>query len=391
MKRSTSHFALPPSPFKKEFPLQPGLVYMNHAGVAPIPKRAADKGFEVLTALAKNGAFRYFELNEQFEQVRERFAALLQAPKEKLAFVPNTSEGLSLIALGVAWKPGDEIVTSDQEFPSNAIVWLKEAERHNLKVIKAPSFSNGYVCADRLLDAVTPRTRVVTVSSVQFGSGAKVDLEMLGRELRHKEILLVVDAIQSLGTEPLYPEALGIDALTADGHKWLLAPEGCGILYLSEKALDQVQPRMLGWHSVVNAGDYNQITTELRSGAKRFEAGSPNLVGAITLGESVALLQKAGLKNIQERIHHLVNQLLIGCQSLGCAIHTPLSPKGEINSGILIISHSHCPANHLQKKLLQQGIFQAARGAGIRLAPHFYQDQQDVEITLAALKKALTT
>ncbi|MBF0322154.1 MAG: aminotransferase class V-fold PLP-dependent enzyme, partial [Magnetococcales bacterium] len=229
-----------PTPLREEFEQRAGLVYFNHAGVAPLPRRSVRIIAKLAEHMAQHGASRYHELNAVHEGARQRCARLLDVPARHIAFVPNTSEGLSFVGLGVDWHAGDEIVTTDQEFPSNIVIWLDLARRHGLKVHQVPSGSNGRVDALALLERVNARTRVVTVSSVQFGTGAVVDLQRIGAALRATSTLFVVDGIQSLGILPTYSATLGIDALCADGHKWLLGPEGCGLLYLSEKGLEQI-------------------------------------------------------------------------------------------------------------------------------------------------------
>ncbi|MEO5370987.1 MAG: aminotransferase class V-fold PLP-dependent enzyme [Magnetococcus sp. DMHC-1] len=376
--------------YRQEFSLREGLIYFNHAGVAPLPVRSVRIMAELADHMARYGAFRYRELDEVYTKARQRCAQLLDVSARDVAFVPNTSEGLSYVGLGLDWQAGDEIVTTDQEFPSNIVIWLDLARRHGLKVHQVPSGNDGRVDASALLERVNARTRVVAVSSVQFGTGAVVNLEPIGAALRSTTTLFVVDGIQSLGIIPLQPAVTGIDALCADGHKWLLGPEGCGFLYLSEKGQAQIQPRVLGWHSVANAGDYQRICIEPREDCRRFEAGSPNLLGAAALGESIGLLLEVGVANVQNRIHGLVQSLTTGLRNLGCIIHTPLAPDGFPGAGILIFSHPQVATSTLHRELMARNVYQAHRGAGIRFSPHFYQDETDVARALASVAEVLS-
>ncbi|MBF0426549.1 MAG: aminotransferase class V-fold PLP-dependent enzyme, partial [Magnetococcales bacterium] len=371
-----------PTPLRVEFPLQPGLIYLNHAGVAPLPRRSARIMTELATHMTQHGAARYRELDAACEKARQSCARLLGVATGQVAFVPNTSEGLSFVGLGIDWHSGDEIVTTDQEFPSNIVIWLDLARRHGLRVHRVPSGTDGRVDASALLERVTARTRVLAVSSVQFGTGAVVDLARIGAELRSTSTLFVVDGIQSLGLLPLYPAEVGIDALCADGHKWLLGPEGCGLLYLSAKGLEQIQPRVLGWHSVANAGDYQNIIIEPRADCRRFEAGSPNILGAAALGESIDLLLEVGIDVVRARVHGLVVALVRGLRDLGCVIHTPLAADGFPDAGILVFSHPALPTATLHRELLARNIYHAQRGVGVRFSPHFYQDATDVALAL---------
>ena len=383
------------SPHRAEFLRHPHetsgqeLICLNHAGVSPIPKHTAQKISQLAEYMTRHSFFQYKLLEKTLEEARERCARLLSVPTEQVAFVRNTSEGLSLVALGLDWQAGDEIVTTDQEFPANSVVWLDIARRFGVTVHCVPSLENGAVSVEALLAQVNARTRVLTVSSVQFGTGAVVDLHRLGRALHETKTLLVVDAVQSLGVVPMEAEVLGLDAVAAGGHKWLLSPEGCGLLYLSEKAMEQVAPRVLGWHSVANAGDYHTICIQPRVGARRFEAGSPNILGAAALGESVNLLLNVGLHAVQDRVHALIESLAENLKKRGCLLHTPLEADGLPGAGILCFTHPRLATHVLHRALNRAGIDHALRQRGIRFSPHFYQDHTHINRTMAVLDQAL--
>ena len=362
---------------------------LNHAGVSPIPKRTAQKLSQLAEEMTQPPFFHHKRLDHIQEETREKCARLLSAHTEQMAFVRNTSEGLSFVALGLEWQRGDEIITTDQEFPSNSVVWRDVARRFGVTVHCVPSLENGAVSVEALLTHVNARTRVVTVSSVQFGTGAVVDLHRLGQALRDSKTLLVVDAVQSLGILPMEAEAWHLDAVVAGGHKWLLAPQGCGFLYVSQKAMEQVAPRVLGWHSVANAGAYHHPCIEPRPGARRFEAGTPNILGVAALGESVGLLLEVGIQTVHDRVHALMGILVEQLKKRGCLIHTPLEADGVPGAGIVCFTHPHTTNTHLHRALKQAGIEHALRQKGIRFAPHFYQDQTDMDHALAILDQIL--
>lgn len=364
-------------------------ICLNHAGISPIPERTSQKISHLAKYMTRRGSFQYKNLEIAQEEARGRCACLLGVTTEQVAFVRNTSEGLSYVALGLDWQAGDEIVMTDQEFPSNAVVWLDIARRFGVTVHRVPSLADGSVSAAALLARVNARTRVLAVSSVQFGTGAVVDLGQLGRVLRDSKTLLVVDAVQSLGVLPMDVETLHLDAVVAGGHKWLLAPEGCGLFYLSEKAMAQVAPRVLGWHSVANAGDYHRLCIEPRLGMRRFEAGTPNVLGAVALGESVNLLLEVGLETVQHRVQGLVGALAENLRERGYLLHTPLEANGLPGAGILCFTHPRIENARLQKALGRAGIEHAVRQRGVRFSPHFYQDQADVDRTMAVLDQAV--
>ncbi|HIJ84166.1 MAG: putative cysteine desulfurase [Magnetococcales bacterium] len=369
---------LQPSPFRKEFTRNDAAICLNHAGISPIPQRTARVITHLADLMTRQQLFRYSQLENTLEQARIPCSRLLGCHPHEVAFTRNTSEALSMVALGLDWQAGDEIVTTDQEFPSNLVVWLDLARRKGIKVHQVASQPDHRVAEDALLAHCNQRTRILTVSSVQFGTGATVDLEKIGSALKNTRTLFVVDAVQSLGARPLDVHAMGIDALAAGGHKWMLAPEGCGLFYLSEKGLASVEPRIMGWHSVSNAGDYANPCITPRSGIRRFEAGTHNVIGAAALAESITMLLEAGLPEVWNRIRHLTGMLIHNLQKRGCQILSPLDSDQGCPSGILVFSHPQIDPTTLHRHLLSHRIEQVPRAGGLRFAPHFYQDETDV-------------
>ncbi len=382
---------LKPTPFRDEFLRADGAVCLNHAGISPIPQRTARTITQLATFMTRQQSFRYAELEETLQKARMTIASLIGCHYAEVAFTRNTSEALSHVALGLDWRAGDEIVTTDQEFPSNLVVWLDIARRKGVTVHQVPSLPNRGVSTAALLERVNHRTRVLTVSSVQYATGAGVDLEAIGAALKNTPTLFVVDAVQSLGALPLDVKRMGIDALAAGGHKWLLAPEGCGLFHLSPKALSQVQPRILGWHSVRNVGDYTNITIEPREGVLRFEAGTHNVIGAAALAESIALLLEAGMETVAQRIRLLTRSFIQELTRRGCVVITPLDQDHQCVAGILVFKHPTVDATTLHRHFLANNMEQVSRSGGIRFAPHFYQDQGDVLKVMEVMDRAATT
>ncbi|OSM04054.1 putative selenocysteine lyase [Magnetofaba australis IT-1] len=357
--------------------------------MAPIPQRTARVIMELADHANRYGASRYDELARRHEQARAVCAQLLHTEPGRVAFAPNTSEALCWVALGMAWKPGDEIVTTAAEFPSNAIIWLDIAQRHGVTVHRVPLERDGRVSTVRLLEHVNKRTRLLSVSSAQFSNGALADLKALGAALKDSDALFVVDAIQTLGALDLDPHALHIDALAADGHKWMLGPEGQGLFWLSDKGMAQITPRILGWHSVATAGNHDIITTELRGDMRRFESGTPNLMGVLALAESVSMILEAGMQTVQGRVTALATEFVWRLRQLECKVHTPVDADGVPGAGIVVFSHPRHQPEALSRKLAAQGVYHAPRGAGLRFAAHFYQDEDDVDAAMDALARCL--
>ena len=242
-----------------EFPLRPDLIYLNHAAVGPWPKRCADavQGFAEENVMT--GALHYPRWNATEKQLKSRLATLLNAPAvDDIALLKNTSEALSVVAYGLDWQPGDNVVISDQEFPSNRIVWESLAARSvqtrrvDLRSARTPE--------DALIQNMDARTRVLTISSVQYASGLRMDLARLGRHCRAHGALFCIDAIQSLGALRFDVQDIQADFVAADAHKWLLAPEGIAVFYCRAELRERIRLHQYGWHMVEDSGNYSADT-----------------------------------------------------------------------------------------------------------------------------------
>ncbi|MEO5329090.1 MAG: aminotransferase class V-fold PLP-dependent enzyme [Magnetococcus sp. THC-1_WYH] len=381
---------LQPSPFKKEFERDDAAICLNHAGVSPIPQRTARVITHLASTMTRQRPFHYSHLEETLHHARTPCANLLGCRPDEVAFTRNTSEALSHVALGLDFHPGDEIVTTDQEYPSNRIIWLDIARRKGVKIHCVPSLPDGRISANALLAHCNHRTRILTVSSVQFATGATVDLHTIGTALKKTDTLFVVDAVQSLGAIPMNVNTMGIDAVAAGGHKWMLAPEGCGLFYLSAKGLATIEPRILGWHSVQNAGDTSSLSIEPRDGIKRFEAGTHNILGAAALAESVSMILEAGIDDVFHRIRQLTALFIHNLQARGCRILSPLDATHNAPSGILVFSHPTVDTLTLHRHLKSHNIEQIPRAGGLRFAPHFYQDRADILQVMNVMDQLVT-
>ncbi len=365
------------------FPVSDEVVYLNHAGVAPISSRAADALHRYSAEATRWGAVHYDAFyDREIERVRGRAAALIGATSDEIAFVKNTTEGLGIVANGIDWKRGDEILTCDLEYPSNVYPWWELRDRGVETVMLAGR--DGRLPIEMVETALrSPRARMLAISSVEFGSGAHNDLRTLGEMCRERGVLFCVDAIQSLGCLPIDVESMAIDFLSADGHKWLLSVEGCGIFYCRSSALEMVRPRIVGWRSVTNNEDFDTYHTELQPSAGRFEEGTPNTPGIFALGAAIDLLLELGIPAISKRVLALTDHLVDGLQASGADLR---SPRGPIeSSGIVSFTMPGCdPADTLQR-LEVAGISAAVRRGGVRVSPHFYNTEAEIDRLLRAL------
>ncbi|MGC1951306.1 MAG: aminotransferase class V-fold PLP-dependent enzyme [Gammaproteobacteria bacterium] len=371
---------MPNPQYSDEFPQREDIIYLNHAAVAPWPRRTALAVRRFAEENASQGALDYSRWLQVEASLRSQCQALLNAPSvTDIALLKNTSEALSTVAYGLRWKVGDNVVLPDQEFPSNRIVW-ESLRRFGVGVRKI-ALERGPSPEDALIGACDRSTRLLAVSSAQYATGLRLDLERLGQYCRRQDILLCVDAIQSLGALRMDVQAIGADFVAADGHKWMLGPEGVALFYCRperREALDIVQ---YGWHMVANAGDFERVDWQLAHSAQRFECGSLNMLGIHALHASLSLLLEVGLENVEEAV-------LRNTEYLSEAIrrHPKLeliSPhEAQRRSGIVSFRCRCVDPSALFSRLKSAGVVCALRNGSIRFSPHFYTPQAKLEAAM---------
>lgn len=369
-----------------EFPQDPAICYLNHAAVAPWPKRAAEAVKAFACENLHQGARDYPRWVQLEHRLRGQLQTLLNAPgKGDIALVKNTSEALSFVAMGLDWTEGDEVLISDEEFPSNRIPWEALAPRGvRLRQVSL----NGADPEGALIEAMGPATRLLSISSVQYASGLRMDLARLGRACRERGILFCVDAIQSLGAIELDVQAIHCDFAMADGHKWLLGPEGLGVFYCRREVRDRLHLTQFGWHMVEALGDYDRADWMPASTARRFEPGSPNILAQHALSASLELLLEVGLGRIQEALQQRTAYLIQSIGALpGARLLSPATP--ERRAGIVTFSFAGIDSQWLYQRLMQAGVVCAARGGGVRWSPHFYTSQEVLDRALGILRDLL--
>jgi selenocysteine lyase/cysteine desulfurase len=365
------------------FPVTREMAYLNHAGVAPISTRVEEALRRYAAEATRYGALRYDAVYDaEVERVRGRAATLLAARPEEIAFVKNTTEGLGIVATGLDWRPGDQVICCDLEYPSNVTVWQALRDRGVETVLLRGE--GGRLPPERVAEALrSPRARLLALSSVEFGSGARNDLEALGSLCREHGVLFCVDAIQSLGCLALLPETWGVDFLAADGHKWLLSVEGCGIFYCSRRLLDRLRPTVVGWRNVADNRDFDRYQSQLAPTAVRFEEGTPNTPGIFALGAALDLLLEIGITPIAERVGTLTDRLVDGLRERGAQILSPRAPAEA--SGIISFRMPDEQPSRTVARLRKEGIFTVVRRGAARASPHFYNDEAEIDALLNAL------
>ena len=290
------------------FPITNSAIYLNHAAVSPLPTPTFQAVERQLRDVHENGSINFRDWLAVKEQTRDLLATLLGARREQLAFVRNTSDGLSTVANGLRWQAGDNIVTFRREFPSNIYPWLRLRDASGVEVRMCEE-RNGRIDLNELESLVDARTRVIAISHVQYASGFRSDLHRLGRVARGQDALLVVDTIQSLGVVPLNVEDELVDVAAGASHKWLLGPEGVGYLYLSDRARERIQPTLVGWVSVPNPEDYDNFEQGWNRGTLAWETGTGPTALIHGLKASLDLLITAGTQAIANHLESLTNHL----------------------------------------------------------------------------------
>jgi selenocysteine lyase/cysteine desulfurase len=365
------------------FPITQHAVYLNHAAVSPPPHTTIDAVRRQLVDVRNHGSVNFRDWIAVKEHARQLAAALIGARPEQIAFMRNTSDGLSTIANGLAWKPGDNVVTFRNEFPSNIYPWLRLRDAFGVEVRMCEERA-GRVDVDELIQLIDARTRVVAISHVQYASGYRADLERIGLATRTHDALLVVDVIQAMGVVPTDVEVFKIDAAAGAGHKWLLTPEGVGILYLSDRARERIQPTLVGWVSVPNPEDYNNFEQGWKPGALAWETGTGPSALMYGLEASLTLLTEIGVERINKHLEELTNYLV---DQLSTRDYEVVSSRehGE-ESQIVCIRHTSGQSAHsLYARLKRDRIITAPRGDRLRIAPHLYNTKQDIDQLLGSL------
>jgi cysteine desulfurase/selenocysteine lyase len=363
--------------YRDQFPVTGKLVYLNHAGVAPLCRPAAEAMQHLAGDALLYGSYHYDEWLAAYEGLRTAAARLLNAEPAEIALVKNTSEGICTVANGVAWQPGDRVVAFREEFPANFFPW-KRLESRGVRV-EWLSFS---APLDRI-DEACRGARLLSISFVQYLSGYRADLEAIGEICHRRRCMFFVDAIQGLGAFPLDVRRARIDALAADGHKWLLGPEGCGILYVRREVQDRIDPPEFGWTNVANYSDYASRDMTLRPDAGRYECGTLNTIGCFGLRAAIEFLLSVGVERIGPAVQALGDRLASGCAKKGYELLGSRTPA--TGAGIVSFRKAGLDARRIVRRLKDAGIVAAPRQGWVRCSPHFYISEQDIDRVLDCL------
>ena len=370
---------------ESEFPLDESVIYLNHAAVSPWPRRTAAAVKRFADENATVGSRNYPEWVNVEHRLKQQLQQLVNArSSDEIALLKNTSEALSVVAWGLSWKPGDKVVITSQEFPSNRVVW-ESLKKLGVSTCRA-DLSQHDAPESAIIACLDENTRLLSVSSVQYGSGLKLDLVRLGAACRERNILFCVDAIQSLGAMVFDVQACQADFVMADGHKWMMGPEGIALFYCRREHMDRLDLKQYGWHMLEDALNFDQQTWEIAGNARRFECGSPNMTGVHALQASMSLIDEVGMPVIEQRV----------LENTRCMVDFFTQRENRYRLITPTAAHRHAgivtfrpltgttPVS-LYERLTQENIACALRGGGIRFSPHFYTPRKKLIKALALL------
>lgn len=388
----------PSARLRAEMPICQRFAYFDHAAVGPIPLSASQAIQRFAVEACELGDTPWLDWSRRTELLRSHFAEMIRADSSEIALIPNTSTGIGQIAEGWRWQAGDSVVVPANEFPSNLAPWRHLARRGvEVREVPMPVGPRGIAepSLPALLDAIDHTTRIVAVSWVGFLSGYRIDVAEYCKAIHRQGALVFLDAIQGLGAFPLDVAVSSVDFCAADGHKWMLGPEGAGMLYVRGEHLDRLDPLMIGWHSLDDRAAFDPENTQLKSTAARYEGGSANMVGLLGLERSVQLLLDCGAhqsgSGFAEAILANVQEFDERLKAIGCRVHLP--EQSENRSGILTVTwdNPNGPRDPVavRKFCLARGIVTSVRGGRLRLSTHAYNNSHDIMQLADALKEAL--
>jgi selenocysteine lyase/cysteine desulfurase len=365
------------SDLRAQFPVTESLIYLNHAAVAPLVRPAAEAMKRFSEDGMLYGSLHYETWLDAYEGVRRAAARMVNVTPAEIALMKNTSEGIATVAMGLDWRAGDRIVAFIEEFPANQYPW----RRLESKGVKIDWLS----VTDPLdkIDAVAKGARLLTISFVQYLTGYRADLQAIGEICHRHNVIYFVDAIQGLGVFPLDARACHIDALAADGHKWLLGPEGCAILYISRELQERVEPVEFGWTNVAGYNDYGVRDMALRNDAGRYECGTLNTIGCFGLRASMEFLLEAGASRMGPMIQALGDQIAEGARRKRYEVLGERTPT--TGAGIVSFRKEGVESTAVVAHLKEQKISAAARAGWVRTSPHFYITAEEIEKVIECL------
>jgi cysteine desulfurase / selenocysteine lyase len=366
--------------------LASGRIYVNHAATSPYSIRVVAALQRHMEGRATGDIDTYWSDIKMIDELRGRVKTMINAEStDRIALLGNTTDALNVVASGLDWKSGDRVLLNDAEFPANLYPYINLKRLGvALDFLHAP---NGVVTVDDVEQALTPRTRLVGLSAVQFLSGYRADIETIGQLCRERGVIFAVDGIQSVGAVRTDVRAMHIDALAAGAQKWQMATQGSGFLYLTEDLQSRINQSHLGWLSVDNPWDFRALDQPLAASARRFESGSLFMSCFHAMNASVSTLLEFGIDSIEQHLAGLTGILLEEFHSIR-AIET-ITPNAPARRGGIVSVRTARPdlSEVLDKGLKRRNIIAAVREGCVRFSPHFYNSKEDMHATAQAVRE----
>jgi cysteine desulfurase / selenocysteine lyase len=386
-KKSTGTSASSPADwgdFRRQMPVTEEWAYLDHAAVAPLSQGAMVALADWAADATRNGSANYPSWNGRIADLRRLSARMIEADLDEIAFVGNTTAGVNFVAEGFPWRPGDNIVTREDEFPANQYPWLHLADR-GVETRRLP-VGGGRLDLDRLAAAIDERTRIVSLSWVAYANGWRHELEEIVKLVHDRGALFFLDAIQGLGVFPLDVKKTPIDFLAADGHKWMLGPEGAGVFYLRREHLKLLRPVGVGWNSVKNEHDFHKIVYDLKETAERYEGGSINIACLLALRASLELLARYPAECLAARVLEITDHACRRLTEIGATVLSDRS--ADHKSGIVSFELPGRDPVAIRRRCFEQKVILSCRAGRLRISPHAYNDESDIERLIAAIQES---
>jgi cysteine desulfurase / selenocysteine lyase len=369
----------------REFPVAEHWAYFDHAAVAPLPRRSGQAIRDWVDDQERNGVIHWPTWGQKIEQARASCARLINANIDEIAFIANTTQGIGLIAEGYPWKPGDSVVTAAEEYTSNLYPWMNLRDR-GVTLRTVTTRPDGRIWVDDLAEAIDSSTKVLTISHVEFATGFRNDLDALGELCRARGIAFFVDAIQGLGPLTIDVKRTPIDFLAADGHKWLLGPEGAGLLYIRREWIERLRPIGVGWKSVTSSYNSATIDFNLKPDASRWEGGTFAMAPLQAFARSLELFLEIGPEVVSKRILDRADAVRESARSAGWSVYGSSRPQDQ--AGIVALEKHGIDPDAFARGLRDQGIALSCRRGRVRISPHVYNNDDDLQRLAEALQGA---
>jgi selenocysteine lyase/cysteine desulfurase len=366
---------------RKYFPhIKTGLKYFNHASVGPISSIVKEKIDTYVSDRSEGIVENYFETIPQVKSAKERLSRLLNANIDEIAWIDNVSNALNVLANGIIWNHGDQIILNDLEFPSNVYPFLN-LQKQGVEILFARS-ENGVIDLAQIEKLVSNKTKLISISLVQFLTGYKANIKAIGDFCRERNILFSVDGIQGAGVVQIDVKDCSVDFFTGGSQKWLMGLQGLSYFYISQNLLSKLEQKFVGWTSVKNAWSLLEYDLSMIDSAERFQNGTNSRIGIIALDASLSLFEEIGYSKIEDQILNNSQYLMKRLEEIGFELVLKDVQRQNLAG---IITFKHKAADKIFNELKRTNIIISLREGMIRISPHFYNNEEDLDLLIVAL------